>query len=73
MQEIIIDNLTTIITATTSLLLSMINLGVIYFRTRTKAIQNKANAKINLDDYYIKIDNKEYSLNEIKIMKKGEK
>lgn len=72
MQEIIIDNLTTIITATTSLLLSMINLGVIYFRTRTKAIQNKANAKINLDDYYIKIDDKTYSLNDVKIMKKGE-
>lgn len=72
MQQIIIDNLTTIITATTSLLLSIINLGVIYFRTRTKAIQNKANGKINLDDYYIKIDNKEYSLNDIKIMKKGE-
>lgn len=72
MQQIIIDNLTTIITATTSLLLSIINLGVIYFRTRTKAIKNKANTKINLDDYYIKIDDKKYSLNDVKIMKKGE-
>lgn len=73
MQQVIIDNLTTIITAATSLIISIINLGIIYFRTRTKAIQDKANGKINLDDYYIKIDNKEYSLNEIKIMKKGEK
>jgi len=73
MKQVLIDNLYVIIPSVCSLLLSIINLGIVFFRTRAATIKKKANDNdIDIDNYQIECsDGSIYSMNEVRFKRIG--
>ncbi len=72
-RSLVNEHLPTIIMWLTALVVSCISLLITLIRTRTKAIQKKAEKElgVNLEDYVVEIGDATYDLNNLTIKKRG--
>lgn len=74
-RNLVYEHLPTIIMWSTALIVSLISLLITMIKTRTKAIQKKAEKDlgVNLEDYVVEIGDSVYDLNNLAIKKRGKK
>lgn len=72
-RNLVNEHLPTIIMWLTALVVAGISLLITLIRTRTKAIQKKAEKElgVNLEDYVVEIGDSTYDLNNLTIKKRG--